>query len=162
MKKLSFGCGNDIKEGWDNCDIQKARGLIYCDGNKFPYPFKDNIYEYILLREVLEYLNEPENVLLELWRIAKPRAIIDIEVPYCNNKGAQNDMQIKHYFSDTTFRVLVEPPHRIKKEKRFEIVYLKLIPTKIGKFMPENLRIILSLFIGGILSKVRVKLKIIK
>ena len=23
MKKLNFGCGTDLREGWDNIDIQK-------------------------------------------------------------------------------------------------------------------------------------------
>mgnify|MGYP001592428625 CR=1 FL=1 len=52
MKKLNFSCGNDMREGWDNCDWQKTRrkDVIYCDANKFPYPFKDNTYDHVLLR----------------------------------------------------------------------------------------------------------------
>jgi hypothetical protein len=27
MKKLNFGCGEDIKEGWDNIDIQSSKKI---------------------------------------------------------------------------------------------------------------------------------------
>ena len=47
MKKLNFSCGGDIKEGWDNCDIQESQNVLFCDANKFPYPFNDNTYDYI-------------------------------------------------------------------------------------------------------------------
>ena len=49
MRKLNFGCGRDIKKGWDNCDKQEGKGIITFNADKFPYPFKDNTYDYILL-----------------------------------------------------------------------------------------------------------------
>lgn len=34
MKRLNFGCGSNIREGWDNVDRQDF------DFNEFPYPIK--------------------------------------------------------------------------------------------------------------------------
>lgn len=164
MKKLNFGCGPDIKKGWDNCDIQEEKGVISFDANKFPYnKLRDNYYDYIYIRETLEVLIEPDKVLLELWKKTKKDGIIEIEVPYHNNKGAVNDLQVKHFFNDDVFRIFVEQICVINKNKKFEIREIKLKPTKVGKFIPKAIRErILAVFIGGIISKVNVKLRAIK
>ncbi len=50
MKKLNFGCGHDIKRGWDNVDLQKDKRLTNSfDFNKLPYPIKSNTYDYIYI-----------------------------------------------------------------------------------------------------------------
>src|SRR3989344_3699324 len=108
MKKLNFGCGNNIRDGWDNCDIQKGKGVIGFDFNKIPYPLKDNTYDLIESRSVLQMLNNPDEVLYGLWRISKNKAIIKIEVPYWHNKGAYNDIQTKHFFNENSFIYFAE------------------------------------------------------
>jgi len=163
MKKLNFGCGDKIWEDYDNVDMQKSPKITKSfNFNIFPYPIKDNTYDYIWSRSVLEHLDEPGNVLKELWRICKPNAIIEIIVPYYNNKSAVSDMQHKHFFSDTTFKVLVNEDCVINKKRLFEIRYIELVPTNIGGIMPKMIREKLSLFIGGLISYVHIKLRVIK
>ena len=163
QKKLNFGCGNDIRKGWDNVDIQKGKDIAKSfDFGKFPYPIKDNVYDYIFLSQVLEHLEKPEKVLLELRRICKPGGIIRIEVTYYNNKGAFNSLEHIHYFSDETFRDFVEERKVIDKQRGFKIQSLYVTPTIIGKFFPYFIRRKLSLFIGGLMANVEVELKIIK
>lgn len=160
--KLNFGCGSDFKYDMDNADIQDGADLVF-DFNKFPYPILDNTYNYIYSRSVLEHLYEPDKVLNELWRISRNNAIIEIIVAYYNNKSAYSDMQHKHYFSDTTFKVFVRERVRIKKQDRFEIAELNLVPTIVGKFIyPRWLREKLSLFLGGLISYVHIKLRVKK
>lgn len=65
MKKLNFGCGNDILDGWDNFDESDF------NFNKFPYLIEDNPYDYIFIQSVLDYLDSPYMVLKELKRICK-------------------------------------------------------------------------------------------
>ncbi len=164
MKKLNFSCGNDIREGWDNCDWQEThdKKVIYCDANKFPFPFTDNAYDIILLKQCLNFYEDPRQVLLELWRIAKPGAIISIEVPYYNNKGAYTDMDSKRFFHDQTFITFVENNCRIDKTPQFKILMLYLEPTVVGRFFPSFVRKKLSLFITGLIGKMFVKLQVIK
>ncbi len=163
MKRLNFGCGKEIREGWDNVDIQKDPKITKSfDFNKFPYPLKKNVYDYVYSRSVLEHINDPEKVLEELWKICKPEAIIEIIVPYYNNKSAYVDIQHKHFFSDTSFYLFVKEATRVNKKNMFEIAELTLVPTNIGKIIPYKLRGKLSLFIGGLISYVHVKLKVIK
>lgn len=163
MKRLNLGCGDDIRKGWDNIDIQKDKKLTKSfNFDKFPYPIQDDTYDYILLSQVLEHLEKPEKVLLELRRICKPNAIIRIEVPYYNNKGAFGSMQHLHYFSDETFKDFIEERKVINKKGEFEIKTLNLTPTIVGKIIQKTLREKLSLFIGGLISQVHIELKVIK
>ena len=163
MKKLNFGCGEDIREDWDNVDIQEDKRLTKSfDFNIFSYPIEDNTYDYIYLNNVLEHLDKPDKVLVELRRICKPNAIIKVIVPYYNNKGASGSMQHKCYFSDHTFKDFVENRKVINKKEEFKIKEMILVPTNIGKFFFKYIREKLSLFIGGLISQVHIELKVIK
>jgi len=163
MTKLNFGCGDDVREGWDNVDIQKNEKLTKSfDFNKFPYPIEDNVYNFILVSQVLEHLQEPDKVIMELYRICRNKAIIRIEVPYYNNKGAFGSMQHLHYFSNETFKDFVEERKVIDKKKKFLINEMIMTPTIVGRFMPNLIRRKLSLFIGGLISQVHVELIVLK
>jgi len=85
-KKLNIGCGKDIRpkeEGWDNLDACNLSGVnIVHDLDVIPYPIKDNTYDYVECQMVLEHLKDWVKSLEEIWRIAKPGAIINIEVPF--------------------------------------------------------------------------------
>ena len=65
MKKLNLGCGWDKKEGYDNFDEDDF------DLNVFPYPIKDNTYDFILFKNVIEHFDYPYKVLKEIHRILK-------------------------------------------------------------------------------------------
>ena len=145
MKKLNFACGNDIRDGWDNCDWQetnrkaiththretlKGKGVIFCDANKFPYSFKDNVYDYILLRQCLTLFDNPRKVLVELHRISKNKAIIHIEVAHYSNKGAYTDLDTKHWFNEQSFVKFIEHNCRINEKNIFELIELKLITER--------------------------------
>ena len=163
MKKLNFGCGADIKAGWDNVDVQENEKLTKSfDFNEFPYPIKNDTYDYVYLKDVLEHLDEPDKVIEELKRISKKDAIIEIIVPHYQNKGAYSDLQHKHYFNDVAFEMLVEQKNAINKTKKFEIVELNLTPTSVGRFFPSVIRKNLSLFFRGLISQIHIKLRVIK
>jgi len=171
IKKLNFGCGHDIRENFDNIDIVKRDKRIKktFDFNKFPYPLKDNTYDYILVSQVLEHLFEPNKVLMELWRISNPGAIIEIGVPYYSNKASYSDMEHKIHFSSTAFEKLDKRfweknyfPGWESEKYYFSVELLELKPTQFGRLMPKSLREKLSLFISGLINGIHVKLKVLK
>ncbi len=162
-KKLNFGCGIDVKEGWDNCDVQKGKNVISFDFDTFPYPLKTGTYDLIYSRSVLQMLDRPDGVLNELWRIAKPGARIQLDVPYWHNKGAYNDIQTKHLFNEYSFIYFAEQkPCRIDTKKKFKIVRIFKRSTIVGKFIPEFIKRKLDLFIGGLYSDIEVEFEVIK
>lgn len=163
MRKLNFGCGEDIMEGWDNIDVQKGLKITKSfDFDRFPYPIKEDTYDYVYSRSVLEHLEEPDKVLNELWRICKPNAIIEIIVPYYNNKSAFGDFNHLHYFSEQCFLDYIKEHNVVDKKKRYDIESLELVPTKVGKFIPRIMRKKLALFLGGIISYIHIKIKVKK
>lgn len=162
-RKLNFGCGNDIRSGWDNVDVQKGARITSFDFNTFPYPLKSNTYDLIESRSVLQMLDKPDDVLMELWRIAKNGAFIRIEVPYWHNKGAYNDIQTKHWFNENSFIHFAEQrPCRIDTLQKLSIARLLKRSTIVGRFLPEMLKKKLDLFIGGLYAEIVIEFRVIK
>ena len=104
IKKLHLGCGLAIKPDYVNLDIKKLPGVdIVHDLNKFPYPFKNNEFDFVEMHHVLEHLKEPLRVIEEIWRISKPGAISVIAVPHWSHFTAYSDLTHKNYFSSALF-----------------------------------------------------------
>ena len=162
MKRLNFGCGNDIREGWDNCDIQPGVPIVF-DFNKFPYKkLKDDYYDYVLIYAVLENMSYPDKVLYELRKKCKKGAIIEITTPYWNSKGVWNNLESKRAFNDVFFKNIAGRPFNyIDSTPRFEIIELDLIPTNVGKWIPRLIREKLSIFISGMIMHTHIKLRVI-
>ncbi len=164
MKKaLSFGCGEYIEKDdenfkWDNWDILAIKGVKKVEFNELPYPAKENTYDFIKARQVLQLLDYPDKVLHELWRITKPNGVIHVTVSYYNNKGAHNDIKTKYYFNENSFRLFCD----WNKEK-FELISLGLTKTRVGKILFfEKIRKFLNLFISSIYENIEVKIKVKK
>lgn len=83
MKKINLGCGNDIKEGWENYDYEeRTDGVKNLDISKLPLPFPDNYADEILLKHVFEHLScNKFQLMQELSRILKPDGKLTITVP---------------------------------------------------------------------------------
>jgi len=104
MKGLNIGCGYKIKEGYINLDSKKLKGVdVVHDLNKYPYPFKDNSFDIIEARAVLEHLNDIVKPLEELHRILKPNGKINIRVPIYPSITYFNDPTHKSVYSYYTF-----------------------------------------------------------
>lgn len=163
MKKLNFGCGKEILENYDNVDIQKGKRVLKnFDFDITPYPIKNNVYDEVLMKMIIEHLNKPKQALEELHRICKPNARIIIITPYYNNKGAYTDMTHRSYFSERGFVNFVNEVNQVNKEKRFELVSLRLIPTSFGRLFPKNFRRRLSSIMAGIIRLIYVELRVLK
>lgn len=130
--KLNLGCGNDHKKGYINCDISpEVNPDKVVDLNKFPFPFKDNSIEEILLYHVLEHFHEPIKIFEELYRICKNNAIIRIKAPYFSHESAFSMLDHYHQFTWTSFDAL-EKNHACHWQSvgDFKIIKKKLIWRK--------------------------------
>lgn len=104
IKKLNFGCGEEILKGYTNMDILKLKGVdVVHNFNKFPYPFKDNTFDEVYTSHVLEHLEDLTKVMAELKRICKPKAKIKIRVPHFSCGVSYRDPTHKRLFSYFTF-----------------------------------------------------------
>jgi len=142
MKKLNFGCWNDIKEDYDNVDMKDF------DFNVFPYPIKDETYDYILFKNVIEHLDYPFRVLKELHRILKPNGTIEIITSHHNDETAYSSLQHKHYFNEYAFE------NFIYYNPIFKIESLEVKPTVLGMFFPRYIRNYVARHIGHLKGKI--------
>ena len=83
MKILDLGGLRKQKESEDIVTVNiGGLGDVEYDLNKFPYPFKDNMFDEVRIYHTLEHLERPIKVMEEVWRILKPEGIVKIKVPY--------------------------------------------------------------------------------
>ena len=81
-RRLNVGCGVDIRSGWLNFDSVDYGGNNLGDLNRYPWPFPDSHFDEILCSHILEHLPNFNAVVTELWRVARPGALIDVRVPF--------------------------------------------------------------------------------
>ena len=87
MVNLNLGSGAKKIDGHINLDkFNTFKPDIVHDLEKFPYPFKDNSVDKIIMSHVLEHLGQnPDifnNIMKELYRICKNGSLIDITIPH--------------------------------------------------------------------------------
>lgn len=159
MKKLNLGCGEDYREGWINLDCRSdIKTDIKWNINKIPYPFKDNTFDEILLKMILEHTNFPTNILKEIIRISKKNAKIVLIVPHADSYAAKSDLQHKNFFTENTF----DEWHRLE----YELTKLKLIRKE---FIFENrwkryfpFKKYLKIYLNGIYEDILFEFKVLK
>lgn len=108
MKKLNLGCGTDIREGFVNLDSKALPGVdVVHDIERFPFPFAEEEFEYILCQDVLEHV-EYIGVLKELHRILKKNGTVEIRVPHFSSVNNFRDPTHKKMFSAFVFEMFVK------------------------------------------------------
>ena len=94
IKKLNLGCGSDLKDSYINVD-KYGNPDKKVDLEKFPWPWKDNSIDEILMSHILEHLGQKTKIYLkiiqELYRVCKPNAKIYIRVPHPRHDTFLND-----------------------------------------------------------------------
>ncbi len=130
-KKLNFGCGDEILKGFVNVDNVPLKGVdVVHDFNKFPYPFKNNEFDFIFTSHVLEHLDDLQKVLIELKRISKPGARISIRVPHFSCGVSYRDPTHKRLFSYFTWDYFTDECFYV--QPKFKIIKRKLNFTRLA------------------------------
>ena len=106
--KLNLGCGNDIKAGFVNLDINPGHGVdVVHNLDKFPYPFKDDTFDEIRAYSILEHVADLMKTMSELHRILKPGGRLDIIVPHYNGPLAWGNPTHIRTFTYESFKFFV-------------------------------------------------------
>ena len=110
---------NRLKVGIEvNKTRAKLAGAIIADAES-PLPIKDNAFDTVCCLEVLEHLQSPERLLLEIARICRQRIIItvpfneDIKPVRCVHCGQQTSVHL-HSFTKDSLKSLISDKYTIQ------------------------------------------------
>lgn len=135
--KINLGCGKDIRKNYLNVDFESFPGVdkIY-NLNKIPYPFKANSFSLVLMRNILEHLNDSYAIMLEIYRISKPNAVVHIRVPHFSSNNTWEDLQHKRGYGLGSFTNsnISDKFELLKYEIEFSPYRFFMIP--LAKFAP--------------------------
>ncbi|HCI44965.1 MAG TPA: hypothetical protein DE315_05500 [Candidatus Omnitrophica bacterium] len=159
VKRLDIGCGTNKVPGSTYLDVdENAHPDILHDLNKFPYPVKDNSFDEIYAKHIIEHLDRPQEFLAELCRILAPGGTMFIETPHFSSYVAYSEVQHKLFYSYFLILNLIRPlPLKILKYeitfyKTFRMFGIKYLANKCPRtyerfwtymFPAENLKILL-------------------
>ena len=179
-RRLDFGSGhkgsrdfngNRLKGKWETADISGADHNF--DFNEFPYPFKDNTFDEIVAMSSINHLDDFFKVMNELYRIAKPNALIKIAGSFWNCCNAFLPTH-KILFTYAIFDYLCDSPNSPEMESKiksnFELIEFYTEAGIFGKWIPDlrfskrkvGLRYLIGMMLGDVVVCLKVTLKMIK
>ena len=164
--RLNLGCGRDIREGYVNVDIVKLPGVDKVfDFNRFPYPFKDNMFEEIYVSHVLEHMDDVVRVMEEIHRICKKGAVVKIKVPFFNHHTAFQDPQHRHFFTLASFDYYTDDfKLNFYTKVRYRVIAKKLKASWLGSVIPFKRYFLnmLAMIFGELAEEIYVELEVLK
>ncbi len=109
--RVNLACGQTKQEGWIGVDIAKCPGVdVVHDLNKFPWPFKSDSVDEVLVSHYVEHipLDTPKGdglilFMNELHRILKPGGKATILAPYYSSMRCWQDPTHRRAISEATF-----------------------------------------------------------
>ena len=141
-KKLTLGCGRNIKAGYVNLDKNNLPGVdVVHDIEKLPLPFHNEEFDEVLCENVLEHI-EYIPVLRELHRILKGGGRLKIRVPHFSSRNNYVDPTHNKSFSVDTLTFFVD--EETDKGYYFDFHFSKIAGRRInfckkGIFRPNRL-----------------------
>ena len=174
MKKLNIGCGGDIKKGYINLDKSKTKGVdVVHNLDKHPWPFPSNYFDEVYGQDVIEHVKDLFKAMQEIYRISKHNATIRLIVPYWHSSGAFYPNH--HYFFNVdSMKFFTQTDRSYDSYPGFKMKNIKLIPSKIGWFIPPlpvpkflfpnvlNLRHLVGYLLGEIIIKIDFTMNVVK
>lgn len=116
--KIDLGCGPRPKKGYYSLDILEISGVdIVADLNHPLEMLPDNSCSHIFSNHVFEHIQDLNVLMGEIFRIAKPNAIIEIVVPHFSNVFGFSDPTHIRLFGVYSFYYYVSKCNQPKLRK---------------------------------------------
>lgn len=124
-RTLNLGCGNVLAYGAINVDINRPTPrvlrppilkpgdltqVVLADAHNLP--FRDDSFDLIQSSHTLEHVRDLLRTIAELHRVAKPRAIFELTVPYYKHETAFSDPTHVRFFTEYSFDYWASNPLR--------------------------------------------------
>ena len=108
-KILDVGCGKNKYEGAIGLDKNpRTSADVIHDLGKFPYPFDENEFDFVISRHVVEHVPEVLGFVEELYRITKNGGKIKLVTPHYTNSDWAADPTHRNHFNSYSFNVFIK------------------------------------------------------
>ena len=125
-KCLNLGAGafpfeSTKEEEWINLDKSYFPGVDVLKDCSRGIPFNENTFDYVLLGDVIEHLteNEVEHTFMDLYRVCKHGALIEIRTPHYMHPSSWGDFTHVQHLSEWTWEHMQAKTVIIPNEKQF-------------------------------------------
>jgi len=139
MKVLDIGCGdNKFKGGKGDIvigiDRIRFNGVdVVSDMERFPYPFKDEVFDNVVMRHSLEHVTRHNRINIkiveEIYRILKKNGILEVKIPI--GIGFFQSPEHKNYVGRWYWTYFSE-------DSSYSTAKFELIECKITKLLRSN------------------------
>lgn len=164
--KVDLGCGGTKEEGSIGVDIVPLDGVdVVASLADRPYPFADNSFDTIYLKNMIEHLPDTIGTMEELHRIARPDGRIFITVVNWNSHYAAMDPQHVRLFTENSFDFFGKRVGRsYYTQARFEVARVDLFYDPFAQRVLRSKRLLkfLSFYLCNILQGLNFELRAIK
>ena len=127
MPNLDLGCGMNKTVGSFGVDCHSLTGVdVVCDLTHLPYPFLSGSADHIYMSHVLEHMENPVEVLAEVWRISRRGGRVHIRVPHYTGPYAWKDPTHRRCFSSESFDYFGLNSYSYYSSARYGIESLRL------------------------------------
>jgi SAM-dependent methyltransferase len=125
--KLNIGCGNKRMDGFLGVDRYSCEAVaLLCDISR-SLPFANQSIEEFYLDNVIEHIMDIPSLMREIFRVARPGAIVTIITPHFTSMASWRAPDHFHHFSYFTFDLFgKESSAYYTKGGGFEIVHRRL------------------------------------
>jgi ubiquinone/menaquinone biosynthesis C-methylase UbiE len=101
--KLNLGCGDTPMQGWVNVDLFPGPGVQQIVDLRDRWPWEDSSIDEVRSWHTFEHLPDRIHTMNELWRIMKPAAVAEIQVPTVDGTAAFSSPTHVSYWHRSTF-----------------------------------------------------------
>lgn len=101
--RLNLGCGDTPLAGWHNVDIYPGPGVDQVVDLNQHWPWPDNTADEARSWHTFEHLVSRAYTMNQLWRVLKPGAVAEIQVPTVDGVAAFSSPTHVSYWHRQTF-----------------------------------------------------------
>src|SRR5207248_3765641 len=164
--KVDLGCGGTKEEGSIGVDIVPLEGVdVIASLVDRPYPFSDNSFDTVDLKNMIEHLPDTVGTMEEIHRIARSDSRVVITVVNWNSHYASMDPQHLRLFTENSFDFFGKRVGRSYYTKaRFEVARVDLYYDPFAQRVLRSKRLLkfLSFYLCNILQGLHFELRAVK
>lgn len=109
LRVLDVGCGLRKQPGAIGVDRNPAgRPDVVCDLDRFPYPFRDGIFDRVRAVHVIEHVADVMRTMEEFHRLLRPGGRLYIVTPHFSDFSSYCDPTHRRHLSSFSFRYFGE------------------------------------------------------